>query len=121
MNIEFRTTDVRKLSAKLNSKTKRVGAQAAGALRKTAAGIERDAKTFCPVDTGALKNSIGTDLTGDGRSGRMTAIIGPTMNYASYVERGTSRQAPQPYMRPAAERHVPRLERAIREIGGDIL
>lgn len=116
MDIEFRTTDVKKLQAKLDAVGPANKARAERALRKAAKDVERDAKLLVPVDTGALKNSIGIDQPSPSQ-----AIIGPTMNYASYVERGTSRQAPQPYMRPAAERNVPLLARAVRDIGGDIL
>jgi len=69
-------------------------------IAKGAHDIERDAKVFAPVDTGNLRNSIGIDFIGD-----LTAVIGPTAHYGHYVESGTSRMAPQPYMRPAAERN----------------
>lgn len=121
MQIEFRSPDLKILRAKLGRKEGTVGAQASRALRKTAYDIERDAKTIAPVDTGALRGSISTDLTGDGRHGSMSAEIGPTVEYGHFVERGTSRQAPQPYMGPAAERRVPQLEAALRRIGGDVL
>ena len=121
MHIEFRSPDMKILRARLDRKEGTVGAQAARALRKTAHDIEADAKTFAPVDTGALKSSISIDFTGDGRFSSMSAEIGPTVDYAHYVENGTSRMAPQPYLGPAAERRVPQLESALRRIGGDIL
>lgn len=116
MRIEFRSPDCKRLVVHLARKEKTVGARASAALRKTALGIERDAKIIAPVDTGALRSSISTDFSGNAAAGRMSAEIGPTVDYAHFVENGTSRMAPQPYMRPAAERHVPRLEAALRRI-----
>lgn len=99
--------DLRGLSIDLANEARRVGARAALAIRKTARDIERDAKIMAPVDTGNLRNSISTEITGDGRSGSMTAIIGPTAHYGIYQELGTSRMAAQPYLFPAADRHEP--------------
>ena len=41
------------------------------------------AKMLCPVDTGALRNSITYKVTGD------ECIIGTNMHYAPYIELGT--------------------------------
>ncbi|RCK68270.1 HK97 gp10 family phage protein [Desertihabitans brevis] len=79
---------------------------------KTALDIEADAKRLAPVDTGALRNSIGHDLTED----KLGAEVGPTVDYAEYVEFGTSRQAPQPYLHPAADRRLPAFEKALENI-----
>lgn len=79
------------------------------------------AKALCPVDTGALRNSI--THTVDGK----TAVVGSAVKYAPYVELGTGRQytpppegmevnaerghgitngvKPRPYLRPAVENH----------------
>lgn len=115
MDIEFKTSGVKRLYADISEAGPRNKARLSRALRKTALDIEGDAKIFVPVDTGALKNSIGSDIDD------FHAEIGPTMDYASYVEEGTSRMSPQPYMRPAAERRIPGLRRAVSDIGGDIL
>lgn len=115
MEAHFNAAGVKRLAADLTMVGPRNTARASRALRKTAMDIERDAKVLVPVDTGALKNSIGSDIA------PFRAVIGPTMDYASYVEQGTSKMAPQPYMRPAAERRFPGFRRAILDIGGDIL
>ena len=49
---------------------------------------------------GRLANSI-THQVGD-----KEVAISTNVEYASYVELGTSRQKPQPYLRPAATDHV---------------
>lgn len=65
---------------------------------------ESYAKRICPVDTGRLRNSIShtTAREGDGYS----AMIGTNVEYARYVEMGTSRMRAQPYLRPAAKDHT---------------
>ena len=98
-----------------------VGARAARAVRKTAFDIEATAKVFCPVDTGNLRNSISTDIVGDGRFGSVAAEIGPTASYAPFVELGTSRMAPQAFMGPAFDRHAHEFVTAIEEIAGKML
>lgn len=121
MRVSLRSPDMKELRVHLERKERTVGAEASRALRKTALALESDAKIFAPVDTGALRSSISTDFSGDGRFGAMSAEIGPTVDYGHYVERGTSRMGPQPYLGPAAERRVPQLEAALRRIGDDTL
>lgn len=93
----------------------RAGAKAQAGARmvvaKTAADITADAKAFAPVDTGNLRASIGHDLF-EG-NGETSAEIGPTTNYGGFVEWGTSRMAPQPYLGPAFDRRVPQFEKAL--------
>jgi HK97 gp10 family phage protein len=82
------------------------------AISKTALDIEADGKVLAPVDTGFLQNSITTDVD----ETTLTAEIGPEAEYGGYVELGTSRMAPQPFMRPAADRRFPELVEAAGEI-----
>lgn len=60
---------------------------------------ERHAKEECPVDTGRLRNSISHSVSGN------SAYIGTNVEYAPYVEMGTSRMSAQPYLKPAATEH----------------
>lgn len=62
---------------------------------------ETYAKQECPVDTGRLRNSI----THEVEMSEQAAYIGSNVEYAAFVECGTSRMAPRPYLRPAAENH----------------
>lgn len=62
---------------------------------------ENHAAKKCPVDTGNLRASITHEVdTGDN-----AAYIGTNVEYAPYVELGTSRQKAQPFLRPAASEH----------------
>lgn len=100
--------DIAKAPAKVQRSAERVVA-------KTAADIEADGKRFAPVDTGALVNSISSDVDG------LSAEIGPTVDYAPYVEDGTSRMAPQPFMGRAADRRIPKFEQAMEKIAEKVL
>lgn len=69
-----------------------------------AVGLQAEgyAKMLCPVDTGNLRNSITHTTEPSDRS----AYIGTNVEYAPYVEYGTSRTKAQPFLRPAAEDHA---------------
>jgi HK97 gp10 family phage protein len=85
---------------------------AATAVIKTLADIEGDAKNIVAVDTGYLKNSISREITADTFAG----AVGPTAFYGEFVEYGTSRMEPQPFMGPAFERRVPAFMAAMGKI-----
>ena len=59
--------------------------------------IKRDAKNICPVDTGALRDSIDYLYNKNNLEGEVFA----SQPYALYVELGTRFMAAQPYMHPA--------------------
>lgn len=85
---------------------------ASQAVRKAAFDIEAHAKRHVPVDTGHLKSSIGVTLANDG----LIAVIGPSAHYGEYVEFGTAKRKPRPYMHPALEAIRPGFEAAVRQI-----
>lgn len=68
--------------------------------------IERTAKQLCPVDTGRLRSSIARALDQDARG--LVGIVGTDVDYAPYVELGTSRAGAQPFLRPALAAEVGR-------------
>ena len=74
---------------------------------------------MAPYKTGNLLNSISTSITDV--ASLVEAVIGPTAEYGAFVEFGTSRQSPQPYLGPAADNRLPSLEDALAEIGANIL
>ena len=53
------------------------------------------AKEICPVDTGRLRDSITAESDGE------KAYVSANTDYAAYVEFGTSKTAPHPYLVPA--------------------
>jgi phage protein, HK97 gp10 family len=109
---------LRRLSADIARAAATTGVRAQQVVRKTAYDIERTAKNLVPVDTGNLKSSIGhSDARAVGRSGSLAIEIGPTANYGLFVEFGTSRMAPQPFMGPAADQHQGAFEQAMGQLG----
>ena len=82
--------------------------------------IQQAAQRYAPVDTGALRDSITTEVDSSGAT--VVGKVGPHVPYAEYVEFGTGRRGagsadagegpydpnwagmvPQPYMRPALD------------------
>lgn len=113
MTLSIDTSEVRALASRVAGAGQRIGATGSAILRKTAYDIEGDAKALAPVDTGALRSSISTSISGDGRSGQMAAEIGPTVEYGVYQEYGTSTQPGTPFMGPAYDRRVPGFTEAL--------
>ena len=60
------------------------------------------AKMLCPVDTGRLRNSITHTVDVDEKK----AYVGTNVEYAAYVEMGTSKTKAQPYLKPAVTDHA---------------
>lgn len=87
---------------------------------------ESYAKEGCPVDTGRLRNSITyatgefmgvgeykdnnnvayIDATAKGKPGKNSVYIGTNVEYAQYVETGSSKQKARPFLKPAATEHT---------------
>ena len=109
--------DLLKLSADLGKASYEVTRKAQRVVAKTAHDIEADAKSLAPVDTGMLRNSIGTTIS----NGGLSAEIGPTVHYAPYLEFGTRRMRPQPFMGPAADQHFPEFTEAVSRLSQDLL
>ena len=86
-----------------------------GYVRKLNEVVERRAKQRAPVDTGALRSSINTVIEGDVYSA-MAAEVGTEVNYGVFVELGTERMAPQPYLGPAFDEVEPSFVQALQQI-----
>lgn len=80
------------------------------ALEEIGLVAEGYAKQYCPVDTGRLRNSISHAVD----EGEDMAIIGTNVEYAAYVELGTSRMTAQPYLEPAAVQHTAEYEEIVK-------
>lgn len=85
------------------------------AIKECAFAIERDAKKNCPVDTGRLRASITTDTT---KIDDYEATVGTNIEYATHVEYGTHKQSPKPYLRPAYNKNVAKLQTKINKVLG---
>lgn len=110
--------------------------QLEGALGRACALVERSAKQKAPKDTGALRRSITSEVSGT------SGVVFTPLEYAPYVEYGTglfaeqgngrkdvpwkyqddegnwhetSGQKPQPFMRPALEENRTRILEILKE------
>lgn len=79
------------------------------AVRAAGLVIQNDAKVRAPKLTGNLARSIHTEDV----SGRHAVEVGTDVEYAAFVEYGTSRMRAQPYLGPAADGHDEEIEEAI--------
>ena len=76
---------------------------------------ENYAQKKCPVDTGNLRGSITHEVD----AADNTVYIGTNVEYAPYVELGTSRQKPQPFLKPAASEHGAQYRQVLKNaLGG---
>lgn len=76
---------------------------------------ENYAAKKCPVDTGNLRGSITYEVDAADNA----VYIGTNVEYAPYVELGTSRQKAQPFLRPAASEHGAQYRRVLKKaLGG---
>jgi HK97 gp10 family phage protein len=64
------------------------------------ATAEAYTKELCPVYTGRLRDSITYSVDDN------TVYLGSDVEYAPYVEFGTYKQKPQPFMGPAMQDHL---------------
>lgn len=67
------------------------------------------AKKLTPVDTGNLRNSI-THAHDD-----KSVVIGTNVEYAPFVELGTSKMHEQPYLRPAVQDHLEQYKQVVKK------
>lgn len=97
--------------------------KAAGMVRaattKAVVDTQRLARERAPVDTGYLRASIFTREGAQGATWWGEAQVGA--EYAYWVENGTSRQRPQPFMRPAYEQARDVWVQMIEQTGGRVL
>ena len=123
--IKLDTRQLDKIAASLNTNRDKV-------LKAFAFQIEGKAKELAPVDTGAMRASIYTvTKDSDGYesaraasqaqnanvatgkhptpSGKVIANVGPCVEYAGFVELGTSRMSARPYLVPAVEQMARKL------------
>ena len=69
--------------------------------------VEASAKRKCPVDTGRLRKSINTVRK------KLSVTVGTSVKYAPYVEFGTSKMRAQPFLYPAVNENIRKIEQAI--------
>lgn len=120
--MEIEIVGLRELEDKLSNLEEKLTNALAEALEEIAVKIRDDAKGFAPVDTGSLRRSIRVEKEGKlqvsvvaGGGGVINPRTGREVDYAGYVEFGTSRASPQPYMQPALEKNRDEILRIVKE------
>ena len=93
--VEIRENNAAQVEAALNSAI-------AKALTMIGQQAEGYAQAICPVATGRRRNSITNAIDTEANA----VFIGTNVEYGPYVELGTSRRHPHPYLKPAAADHA---------------
>ncbi len=88
---------------------KEVSSNVSSNLKKATLMVERDAKEFCLVDTSTLKRSITHEFPDE-----HTAIVGSNVEYAPFVELGTSKWAGKPFLRPALAKNMKAIKKLLK-------
>ncbi|QKW15379.1 HK97-gp10 family putative phage morphogenesis protein [Verrucosispora sp. NA02020] len=104
------------IAAQLRTKRASIGREGSQVVRRSALAGEAAAKAFAPVLTGHLKSSIGHEFSGSAATGVMDGEWGAEARYAKWVEGGTSRMAPQPFVGPSLDAVTPGFLQAVEAI-----
>lgn len=96
---------------KLPALGKQARRRAGQAVRKAALDIEAGAKDRAHVVTGAMKNSIQAEMTGN-----LSAEVAVGVEYGIYEELGTRNRPPHPFLGPAAEAVKPSFIAAMKQV-----
>lgn len=96
------------LEKRLKQMEKDSPAAAEEVIKQLGAIAHKAARSFVPVDTGALKGSL--TLTVKKIGAESSAEIVSLLDYAAPIEYGSSRGAPQPFMRPALKETQNQIE-----------
>ena len=93
-----------------------IKAAVAAEVQKSAFQIEADAKARVHVITATLQRSIHTVMS----NGGLTGTVGPSVDYGIYEEFGSRGRGPHPFMRPAAEKNLPKFAAAVKAALGKL-
>jgi HK97 gp10 family phage protein len=111
----FDVSEVNHLAADLAAAPAKVEVESVKAVDVAAHRTQRDAQRFAPVLTGRLREGIVVEAAG------LSASVVSTAPYSDYQEYGTSKMAPNPFMRPAADLAPGPLADDLGDAGEDIL
>ncbi|MDH5440566.1 MAG: HK97 gp10 family phage protein [Candidatus Bathyarchaeota archaeon] len=125
MEVKIELLGADRFIARLGRASDRIGPETLDGLNQVADRIVEDAKATVRVDTGSLQRSIRKQhhvsqghihSIGVSAGGYMVnPKTGRIVDYARYLEYGTSRMPPQPYMTPALEQNRPFLVLVLRD------
>ena len=107
--------EIRRFERDVEVSSREASKQARNVVRKSTFATEAGGKARAAVLTGFMRNSITSDFIGS-NADVAVGTTGPEAEYSPYVEHGTSRQAPQPFMGPAADEVEPTFYAALEAI-----
>lgn len=108
MSIIVNTSGMTRLADRMLNAIPAVQRAIEGAVEKAVDEIHTDATSAAPVLTGELKGSIEKEV--DGTHGRVFTEL----RYAQYVEFGTYKDQPQPFMTPAGDKQQRKFPNRVR-------
>ena len=103
MEVQVEIIGIERLTARINKAVNSLDEKIVEGLEVVGSNIVADAKSWAPVRTGRLRDSIGMSVLN-----RQLEVYAEA-EYAAYVEYGTSRMAPRPFLAPAFEANRPDL------------
>lgn len=90
---------------------KEVGQKCFQNMEKACMLVYTDAKRMCPVVTSRLMNSIAWEI--EKKADEVVGRVGTNVEYATYVEYGTSKMSAQPYLRPSLEKNKGKIKQLL--------
>ena len=90
--------------AGIEAQPQKIKVEAGNAIYESALRIAKDAVTRAPVDTGWLHDNIEAS-----KVNALTARVDSFAEYSWYVENGTRKMDPEPFLQPAINMEAPRI------------
>lgn len=103
MTVHWDGSELVALEQTLAGVSGRVTPAVAKVIKDGGEAIAKRAKGLAPRRSGKLQRSINSTFTQGGGGSEATAEIGPKAFYGRFVEHGTARMSPHPYLAPAAD------------------
>lgn len=104
MSFTYKVRGLESLLSRIERNREAAPSEVDNVLRMSALRIERLSKQNAPVDTGYMRNGIFMEREGSGKF-KVTSPAG----YSVYVELGTRKMSPQPFLGPAVRQERPVL------------
>lgn len=114
MATSIRITGMRSALSAIGRIPRAMGEARKETLNDWANNVQDSAKNQVPERTGALHGAIEKRVYDSQGVARVGVFNGETLEYAEYVEKGTSSMHEQPYLLPAFERHRAEVAAAYR-------